>query len=648
MELELDGRHITVERSTKGRVPMGEFRAYETHSGQEIPELTADNCGQRLLGVSRSVFARSAFLGQNELAVTSDAELEKKLSSLVTTGDETVAFSDTEKRLRDWKNHCRHNRTGLLPQAQQELEQVQSTLEQIHRLHRNDLELSEKREQLLQEQARLNALTAALEAQETNRRFAQKQQAQAELEAAAQTLHQLRQAAQHLPPQQTLQQMQRELELFQLQMQDLPETPTAPTAPECPAVFAGLRETELMEKARQDAAEFERLTAGKRSHPTAFFLGAAGLAALGAVLLVLRQQLFALPALAAAAIMTVLGICAAGYHNKRKIRLAKAQALQDAYGALAHDAWVAYAAEYQANVQLHAQLTEQYERRLAEHAQKQQTLNEQRARLMGQISMFAPQSVTEQQAEQALTDALALLEQVQQAEQEEKNAKVRHDSICAALGDLQPAASPQMDLQGLDLRQVSAQLLQTDSRLNEVRSQLDLSRGRVEALGDPATLQARCGELTERIERLSRRYEALELAAKTLERVHGELQTRFSPAIGALAGELLGKMTGQRYDTVLLGADLRAEARETGELVTRQLLSLSGGTADQVYLAVRLAICRLALEPHTPLVLDDALVRFDDMRMQAALKLLREEAKTRQVLLFTCQNREQQALEQNL
>ena len=59
---------------------------------------------------------------------------------------------------------------------------------------------------------------------------------------------------------------------------------------------------------------------------------------------------------------------------------------------------------------------------------------------------------------------------------------------------------------------------------------------------------------------------------------------------------------------------------------------------------MRLAICRLALGEDTPLILDDALVRFDDRRMKSALALLREEAKTRQIILFTCQTREQAAL----
>ena len=56
---------------------------------------------------------------------------------------------------------------------------------------------------------------------------------------------------------------------------------------------------------------------------------------------------------------------------------------------------------------------------------------------------------------------------------------------------------------------------------------------------------------------------------------------------------------------------------------------------------MRLAICDAVLPADAPLVLDDALLTFDDERLGAALELLRELSKTRQILLFTCQSREQ-------
>ena len=65
----------------------------------------------------------------------------------------------------------------------------------------------------------------------------------------------------------------------------------------------------------------------------------------------------------------------------------------------------------------------------------------------------------------------------------------------------------------------------------------------------------------------------------------------------------------------------------------------SDGTVDQLYLALRLAVAE-ELTPDAPLVLDDAMVRFDDVRLKTALNILSESAENKQVILFTCQTRE--------
>lgn len=77
-------------------------------------------------------------------------------------------------------------------------------------------------------------------------------------------------------------------------------------------------------------------------------------------------------------------------------------------------------------------------------------------------------------------------------------------------------------------------------------------------------------------------------------------------------------------------------------MLPRRALSLSRGTVDQLYLAVRLAVCDLAPAAGRSgsSVLDDALADFDDGRMALALETLEEYARGRQVLLFTCHGRE--------
>ena len=424
-----------------------------------------------------------------------------------------------------------------------------------------------------------------------------------------------------------------------------PETP--PQAPECPEVFRGLSEEEILPKADADVRELDRLCAGKYRTPVPAWLALLTAVICAVFAAVQKNWIFGALAAVYAAAGIVWMILTRRENRAREARLDQAQALMARYGNRSRDELVPFAAQYCGSLRLYAQEKAQLEVRRAQERAEQERLAQQRARLLGQVSMFAPEADTQETALDAVRAAISTLDAADAAEREARTAQSRYDAVCAALGDVKPAAAPQgLDLTGYELRSVSGELLQINSSLSEVRSQLDQNRGRVEALGDPAELEAKKEQLTAEAERLTRRYDALELALSTLEEANNELQTRFSPRISALSGALLGQMTGERYDTVLLDSDLRAETREKGELVTRQLLYLSGGTADQVYLAVRLAICRLALGEDVPIVLDDALVRFDDERLRAALRLLRQEAETRQVVLFTCQSREQAALAQ--
>ena len=128
IDLNWNGRDITIQRRTKGRLIFGEFSAFETDTGIQVPELTAANCGQMLLGVERAVFARAGFLKLTDLPVTQDDALRRRLNSLVTTGDESGAGDKLASKLKDLKNKVRYNRSGLLPQAEEQREQLQQRL----------------------------------------------------------------------------------------------------------------------------------------------------------------------------------------------------------------------------------------------------------------------------------------------------------------------------------------------------------------------------------------------------------------------------------------------------------------------------------------------------------------------------------------
>jgi len=124
-----------------------------------------------------------------------------------------------------------------------------------------------------------------------------------------------------------------------------------------------------------------------------------------------------------------------------------------------------------------------------------------------------------------------------------------------------------------------------------------------------------------------------------LSKATGILQRRFAPRISKRAQELFEKMTGGRYQKVTLSEDLSLNVCSVEEDTLRSSQWRSDGTVDQLYLALRLAVAE-ELTPDAPLVLDDAMVRFDEGRLAVALNILRETAENKQVILFTCQERE--------
>ena len=110
------------------------------------------------------------------------------------------------------------------------------------------------------------------------------------------------------------------------------------------------------------------------------------------------------------------------------------------------------------------------------------------------------------------------------------------------------------------------------------------------------------------------------------------------PAVLQEASRFFTTMTGGRYVRIMVPlGEMRLEI-ESADGRIRGTEILSRGTAEQLYLAMRLAFVREYAKHAGPLpiVVDDILVNFDPVRAKATMKVLQEIAKTHQVLVFTC------------
>ena len=191
------------------------------------------------------------------------------------------------------------------------------------------------------------------------------------------------------------------------------------------------------------------------------------------------------------------------------------------------------------------------------------------------------------------------------------------------------------------------QLSESDKKEQLLREEIARLRGRLDTLGDPLVLKSRLCELEEEHARVEAELEALTIALDELALADEEMQSEFSPALAKSAAAALSRLTGGAYTELTLDRELNALVRCAGEPVLHESAFLSRGTADQLYLALRLALCDMLLggEDPCPIVLDDALINFDDVRMGYALDYLAELAQHRQILLFSCHSREKRYMQ---
>ncbi len=618
-------RNITIERWTKGRTPMGEFRAYETESGMAVPELTATTCGEVLLGVERSVFLRSGFLRLTDLPVTEDDSLRRRLNSLVTTGDESDAADELAQKLKELKNKCRFNRTGLIPAAEAEEKALESKLQQLQQLQESTQQVLAQQQELTLRISLLENHQKALDyaaAEEQNRHILQ---AQISREEAKSRLQRQQQECADLPEEtqakavtERLHQLHQQSMELDLEKQMLPTAPQQPTAPKC---FEGMTGAEAIAQVQLDAEAVKRgQNKGGLLKITAYLLLALGLVATVVLL-------FVKPVLCIASCICVAfgGVLLSRTGKKQK------NALVERYGKLPAEQWLPMAEQYAAE-------QEQYLRALYQYEEKLQSLQDRRQQLAAQILELTQGT--------PIGQCIGRWEEIRRQWQSLSDAKKGYEGAEAYAETVAAMARPvqkpeQPDELTFSSAETNRMLQQSREEQHRLQQNLGIYRGKMELLGQEDALQNQLKQVQQRLDRLNQTYGALELAQSTLAAATTELQRRFAPQIAQQAQEIFGKLTHGRYDRLTMAQDLSLSAGAEQESVLRTAQWRSEGTIDQMYLALRLAVAK-ALIPQSPMILDDALVRFDDVRHAAAMELLKQEALQRQIILFTCQSRETQ------
>lgn len=142
------------------------------------------------------------------------------------------------------------------------------------------------------------------------------------------------------------------------------------------------------------------------------------------------------------------------------------------------------------------------------------------------------------------------------------------------------------------------------------------------------------------------KYAVAALTAELIGRTRRIYEQEKQPQVLRLASDYFTKLTEGEYKRVVMTLghkELKAEHKEAGLIDSGRL---SRGTAEQLYLAIRLALAAsMSSQVSLPLLFDDLFVNFDEARLHAALSLLGELSASRQIVMMTCHKHVAEAAE---
>ena len=554
-ELTADNCDITIMRSTRLKnAPMREFSAFYTGTGIPVEKLSGSNAGELLTGVSRDVFARSAFVGQGAAAVTGNPEMEKRIQAIFSTGEEETSYSEAMERLGGWQRKRVYRQHGLIPEIEAQIGELQNNISEAEKTAETIRTSEEQLNQCEADCSTLEAEVIQARKEHRNRLFRE--------------INSTRTEARQLADEQNA-----ALEELSDRRDDLRQS------------LFGRRKAELVEaEAEEDIRRLEEL---KEENRTNFFWIPTFLLFLCAFAgVVLYQQLFPYTAVIIAAAAMCLGaIVFLSLYVRRRAAINEAQGEID--------------------------------------------------RILRKYKAENAQDITLR-----LDDHHARYVAARRAEDKARTASAAADAAYEKLSKLESRVSEELEGNSGNAEEISLgrELAEKRNEAARLSSQIAMEKGRLAVIGDPVIMKSDLERLEKEQAQLQEEAEAIEMAKAVLKDADDEIQSRFSPELGKIAAEYMSFVTGGRYEGVLLNRDFSAMAKTTDDTVARKSEYLSAGTVDLLYLAVRLAVCELALPDGEtcPLIIDDALVNMDETRYAQALKLLGEIAKERQVILFTC------------
>ena len=171
-------------------------------------------------------------------------------------------------------------------------------------------------------------------------------------------------------------------------------------------------------------------------------------------------------------------------------------------------------------------------------------------------------------------------------------------------------------------------------------NKLELRKENIEPeLENLSSMEEELYSLNEQYSNLRKTNDSIELVKKLLSRAYDNMKNSVSPVFTKKLSSNIETITKGKYCKLTFNDEqgLIVEL-ENGNYIPAERLSI--GTIDQLYLSLRLAMLDEISNEKVPIILDEAFAYYDNERLKNILLYLLEEFNDRQIIIFTCTDRE--------
>ncbi len=228
-------------------------------------------------------------------------------------------------------------------------------------------------------------------------------------------------------------------------------------------------------------------------------------------------------------------------------------------------------------------------------------------------------------------------------------ARILGERTFEELSDQVQGLEIDLSLRDMDKNQLDYQLTRTRANIQDLKVALSGLEENINILNkkiqDLVEIEEEILRKDDLKNRLEDEYQALDLAHNTIEKLSKEIHSEFAPRLNKNLSKTIERITEGKYNRIRVDEDLNISVENPTTKETIKIDSLSGGTIDQLYFALRFSLTNSLDYGKFPLILDDCFIQYDNIRLKNIIGLLAEVSKERQVIMFSCQKREIDILE---